>query len=99
MRVLALKPDYGVPIPGHPRLRKMRLQLRKLRIGKSGGYRCIYRKARIDEIEHVVFLEVYFKGDVSDLSSAQYGQLEAEAAGILADPLSVEWEDPPADVL
>lgn len=97
MRVLAINPTYGDPIPDHPHLRKMRIQLRRLRIGKSGGYRCIYRKARIDEVEHIVFLEVYFKGDIEDLSRHQYTRLDEEGAAILADPLSVDWEDPPGD--
>jgi hypothetical protein len=96
MRVLAGNPEYGVPIPGHGGLRKMRVALPRLRIGKRGGYRCIYRRARIDEIEYVVFLEIYFKGDVDDLSRAGYAQLASEAARILSDPLSVDWEDPPA---
>lgn len=93
MRVLETNPEYGVPIPGHGSLRKMRVAAPKLKVGKSGGYRLIYRKSRVDEIEYVVFLEVYFKGDVSDLSDQAYRQLAAEAEAILSDPLGVSWED------
>lgn len=71
----------------------MRVQVPAARLGKRGGYRCIYRKARIDEIEYVVFLDVYFKGDVDDLSAEEYQRLLAEAEAILADPLDVDWED------
>lgn len=93
MIVLHGNSEYGLPIPGHSGLRKMRIQVPAARLGKRGGYRCIYRKAHIDEIEYVVFLDVYFKGDVEDRSFEQYQRLSAEADAILADPLDVEWED------
>lgn len=75
----------------------MRVQVPEARIGKSGGYRCIYRKARIDEIDYVVFLEIYFKGDVEDLTGDAYTVLlaEAEAEAVLGDPLAADWEDAP----
>lgn len=91
--MLALNPEYGVPIPGHTGLRKMRVQVPSARLGKRGGYRCIYRKARIDESEYVVFLEVYFKGDFDDLSPNQYALLRQESEDVLRDPLDVDWED------
>lgn len=77
----------------------MRINVPSARLGKSGGYRCIYRKAKIDEMEYLVFLEVYFKGDKDDLTSEEYATLEKEAEAVLSDPLSVEWEDaiPPSD--
>mgnify|MGYP006908362815 CR=1 FL=1 len=93
--VLSTNPAYGVPVAGHARLRKMRVQVPKARLGKRGGYRCIYRTARIDEIDYVVFLEVYAKNVVADLSDQAYRTLEAEAEDILRDPLEVDWEDPP----
>lgn len=92
-RVLHGNPEYGLPIPGHPKLRKMRIQVPAARLGKRGGYRCIYRKARIDEIEYVTFLEIYFKGDVEDLTPGDYERLSSEAEEILVDPLGVDWED------
>jgi hypothetical protein len=91
--VLAGNVDYGVPIPGHSGLRKMRVHVPAARLGKRGGYRCIYRKARIDEIDYVVFLDVFFKGDVEDLNRDQYNRLRAESDEILGDPLGVDWED------
>jgi hypothetical protein len=71
----------------------MRVQVPAARLGKSGGYRCIYRKAHIDEIEYVVFLEIYFKGDQADLSPSAYDLLRDEAESVLRDPLEVDWED------
>ncbi len=91
--VLAGNSEYGVPVAGHPGLRKMRVQVPAARLGKSGGYRCIYRKAHIDEIEYVVFLEVYYKGDQADLELDTYDLLRAEAEAVLQDPLGVDWED------
>lgn len=91
--VLAINTEYGVPIPGYGGLRKMRIGIPAARLGKSSGYRCIYRKARIDEIDYLVFLEVYFKGDKADLTAEEFATLEDEAEEILKDPLGVEWED------
>lgn len=95
MRVLAFNPEHGVAIPGYGQLRKMRVHVKALRTGKSNGYRCIYRKLRIDEVDHVVFLDIYFKGDVTDLTSQQYALLTIEADQILSDSLSFDWSDPP----
>jgi len=93
--VLALNPLYGVRVARHPHLRKMRVHIPRARIGKRGGYRCIYRTAHIDEIEYVVFLEVYAKNAISDLSDDGYRVLAAEADAILRDPLAFDWDDPP----
>jgi hypothetical protein len=71
----------------------MRVQVPAARLGKRGGYRCIYRMARIDEIDYVVFLAVYFKGDVDDLAAELYDLLRAEAEEVLGDPIEVDWED------
>ena len=45
------------------RLRKMRLQVPGLNVGKSGSYRLIYRAKEMDEAVPVMFLETYFKAD------------------------------------
>ena len=75
----------------------MRVQVPAAKLGKRGGYRCIYRKAQIDEIIYIVILEVFYKGDLEDLSGDAYDALAAEAADALSDPLDVDWEDvPPA---
>jgi hypothetical protein len=71
----------------------MRVQVPAARLGKRGGYRCIYRRARIDEIDYVVFLDVFFKGDVADLTPHEYDRLRTESDEILGDPLGVDWED------
>ena len=62
-RVLALNPEFGVLVPGSGGLRKMRVRVPGLNIGKSGGHRLIYRGTVIDQAWHVVLLAVYFKGD------------------------------------
>ena len=92
-KVLRLHPDYGVPIPGSPQLRKMRLMVPGLAAGKSGGYRLIYRKQEQDETLYIVFLETYFKGDRPDLARNEYKHLVMDAEAILKAPLSVEWTD------
>jgi len=92
-KVLKLHPDHGVPIPGFPHLRKMRLMVPGLASGKSGGYRLIYRKQKQDETLYIVFLETYFKGDTEDLSRHEYRNLAHESDVILASPLSFDWSD------
>ncbi|MEQ8768663.1 MAG: hypothetical protein RL885_32450 [Planctomycetota bacterium] len=91
--VLTINPERGLPVKGFAVLRKMRVQVPEAKLGKRGGYRCIYRKAEIDEIDYVVFLEIYFKGDREDLTPQEYKLLEAETDGVLDDPLLVDWED------
>jgi len=71
----------------------MRVQVPAAKLGKRGGYRCIYRKAHIDEIIYIVILEVFYKGVLEDLSDDAYDTLETEAADALNDPLDVDWED------
>ena len=92
-KVLRLNPDYGVSIPGHPQLRKMRLMVPGLASGKSGGYRLIYRKQQQDEMLLVVFLETYFKGDREDLNIVEYRRLQEESDLILKNPLDFDWTD------
>lgn len=71
----------------------MRLMVPGLAVGKSGGYRLIYRKQEQDQALYIVFLETYFKGDRSDLSRDEYKVLLVEAEAILKSPLSVDWTD------
>ena len=92
-KVLKLHPDYGLPIPGSPQLRKMRTRVPGLAVGKSSGYRLIYRKQEQDETLYVVFLETYFKGDRKDLSRQEYKTLAHESEVILQTPLSFDWTD------
>ena len=47
-QVLRLNPHYGVTIPRFQDLRKMRLQVPELNVGKSGSYRLIYTHALQD---------------------------------------------------
>ena len=95
MKVISLFPERGVSIPRFSKLRKMRVPLPHLSVGKSGGYRLIYRTSIIDEIRYVVFLEVYFKGKKDDLTSGEYSELLNESEEILEDPLSFDWDDQP----
>lgn len=95
IQVLTLYPERGLAIPGHAKLRKMRVNIPKLNLGKSGGYRLIYRQSVVDEIRYVSFLEIYFKGDREDLSKSQYDILLAESEHILHNYLEFEWIDAP----
>lgn len=83
-QVLKLNPHYGVSIPRFQDLRKMRLQVPGLNVGKSGGYRLIYRAEEMDEAVHVVFLETYFKGTAEDLTHGEDEALSAAATGIFS---------------
>jgi hypothetical protein len=95
MQVLSLNPAYGQLVPGTKGLRKMRLRVPGLNVGKSGGYRLIYCTDIVDEVPHIVLLETYFKGDKEDLTKAAYDELSAVAEEILSDPLNYDWEDFP----
>lgn len=70
----------------------MRVAVPALKIGKSGGYRVIYGVQLIDEIQYVVFLQLYFKGDQADLSDEQYKDALSVAAHILGNVLEFDWE-------
>lgn len=99
MKLLTLYPERGLPIPGHSKLRKMRVNIPKLNLGKSGGYRLIYRQTIVDEIRYISFLEIYFKGDSNDLSKQEYNQLLEESDYILENYLDFNWDDAPIDLL
>ena len=91
-QVLRMNPHFGVSIPRFQDLRKMRLQVPGLNVGKRGGYRLIYRAREMDEAVYVVFLETYFKGDCEDLSAAEYKELATAADSILAQPMLHDWD-------
>lgn len=91
-QVLRLNPEYGVSIPGHPDLRKMRVSVPGLNVGKSGGYRLVYRAKEMDEAVHIVFLDTWFKGDCEDLSKSTYDDLASAAEAILAQPTLYDWD-------
>lgn len=92
LQVLRLNPLFGVSIPRFHDLRKMRLRAPGLNVGKSGGYRLIYRAKEMDEAMYVVFLETYFKGDCEDLTHAEYKALVADAESILSQPMRYDWD-------
>ena len=92
-KVLKNNPDYGPPVDRFSKLRKMRVHVPALNVGKSGGYRLIYRLRRMDQTMHVALLTVYYKGDVADLNDAEYKELEKLSETILSSPLSYEWTD------
>jgi len=91
LNVLALHPDYGVVVKGHPPLRKMRVKAPGLTVGKSGGYRLIYATARVDEVQHFVLLALYYKGDREDLDRDTYRALVVQAATVLGNVFDYEW--------
>lgn len=71
----------------------MRIAVPNCNIGKSGGYRTIYRTSIIDEFRYIVFLSVYFKGDQEDLTKEQYSKLLKESDEVLSSPILYDWED------
>ena len=93
LRVLALHRGYGDSVPGHPSLRKMRVALPGAGIGKSGGYRLVYREADVDQARHVLLLRLYFKGDQEDLGAGEYRAAREESQDVLADVLAHEFRD------
>ena len=93
--VLTVNPEFGVPIPKYSKLRKMRVRVPHLNLGKSGGYRLIYRRSIIDEIQYLVFLDIYFKGDKEDLSASEYQRILAESENIVTNILDFDWVDAP----
>ena len=92
-KVLALNPHYGVAIPGHHDLRKMRAAVPHYKMGKSGGYRIIYRAEFINQAMHIVMLAIYFKGRKTDLTNTEYNKILIESTNIISDTLSYEWAD------
>lgn len=88
-KVLILQPDRGVPIPGHSKLRKVRVGVPG--IGKSGGYRLIYRQALIEETIYISLLEIFFKSESADLSKKEYDTLLSESNNILENHLRFDW--------
>ena len=92
---LAVNPEFGQPIPRFAKLRKMRIRVPSLNVGKSGGYRLIYRRAIIDEVQYINFLEMYFKGDKEDLTADEYQQLLSESEEVVQNILDFDWTDAP----
>ena len=92
-KVLALNPYYGVSIPGYHVLRKMRVAVPHCNMGKSGGYRIIYRAEFINQSIHIVMLAIYFKGRKTDLTNAEYERIQSESEKIVSDTLLYEWID------
>lgn len=92
LQVLKLNHEYGEVIQKTNGMRKMRIIAPGLNVGKRGGYRLIYRAEEMDEAIHIVFLDLYFKGDCDDLTKAHYGTLDTEAQSILDMPILHDWE-------
>lgn len=90
-KVLVLTPDYGLSIVNFGLLRKMRVAVPGM--GKSSGYRLIYTSQMIDETHFFIFLRVYFKSDMEDLSRVEYQELVKLATDIFNNWLDYSWED------
>jgi len=90
-KILMLNPDYGVPVSGFGALRKMRVAVPKYNMGKSSGYRLVYRKAVVEEVVFIALLELYFKGDRADLSQSEYQVILEESEVLLNSLLDVAW--------
>lgn len=94
MKVLTANPEYGVLIKNTGGLRKMRVHVPSFPVGKSGGYRLIYKPMMIDEVWKIALLAAYFKRDCEDLSKAEYDGIAGEAEEIFNDAEGrFEWED------
>lgn len=89
--VLNVNPNYGVLVKG-TKLRKMRLNVPSLNVGKRGGYRLIYKAEIIDECWRIVFLTSYFKGDKSDLTVSEYATITDEVLKIYSDIDELVWD-------
>jgi len=85
MKVLCTNPEYGVLIQNSGGLRKMRVHVPALQVGKSGGYRLIYQALMVDEVWKIALLAAYFKGDCDDLTRDEYAAILAEAHEIFND--------------
>jgi hypothetical protein len=92
-KILVLNPEYGEAIANFGTLRKMRVALPKEGFGKRGGYRLIYTTQIIDETRYFIFLRVYFKADMEDLSRADYQTLVKLAKSIFENWLDHVWEE------
>ncbi len=94
MKVLTTNPEYGALIRNTGGLRKMRVHVPALHVGKSGGYRLIYKTLMVDEVWKVALLAAYFKGDCEDLSQTEYEVIADEAEAICNDcEGKFAWED------
>ncbi len=92
-KVLVITPEYGESISGFGMLRKMRVAIPSQGFGKSSGYRLIYSTQVIDETRYFVFLRVYFKSDMEDLTRLEYQDLVKLSKDIIANWLDYTWED------
>ena len=69
----------------------MRIKVPSLNVGKSGGYRLIYKPVLVGESWRVALLATYFKGDCEDLSSDEYKTIQSEADALFGDVNAIEW--------
>ena len=90
--VLSNNPEYGVLVKGTGGLRKMRVRVPSLNVGKSGGYRLIYKALVIDEVWKIALLETYSKSTREDLSSTEYHAVMREADDIFQRSEETTWE-------
>jgi hypothetical protein len=92
-KVLVLTPDRGEAISGFGILRKMRIAIPGQGFGKSSGYRLIYATRIIDETQYFIFLRVYFKSDMEDLTRSEYQDLVKLSRDIFVNWLDYTWDD------
>ena len=90
--VLSNNPEYGVLVKGTGGLRKMSVRVPSLNVGKSGGYRLIYKALVIDEVWKIALLETYSKSNREDLSSTEYHAVMREADDIFQRSEETTWE-------
>jgi len=94
IKVLITHPEYGALIRDTGGLRKMRIHVPALNVGKSGGYRLIYKAIMVDEVRKIALLATYFKGDCDDLTKSEYAVIAAEGEEIFNDcEEKFKWEE------
>ena len=72
----------------------MRIHVPALNVGKSGGYRLIYKAIMVDEVRKIALLATYFKGDCDDLTKSEYAVIAAEGEEIFNDcEEKFKWEE------
>lgn len=91
MIILANNPEYGVSVQGTDGLRKMRVKVPALNVGKSGGYRLIYKACVIDEVWKIALFAAFFKGDCDDLSANDYKEIAKESDEIFERDDELKW--------
>ena len=72
---LVINPLRGNVIPRYDVLRKIRLAVESLNVGKSDGYRVIYSVVYEKNSTNIFLWQLYYKKTLKDLSDNEYKQI------------------------